>query len=172
MKTTKVLSRILLTTALAGGLALAVGSSLSAEPDYGDACHQRLENDKARIDHDAARHGNNSPQVHRDVDRMENDRSLVPQSSRRLGPHPLRRRHLHPSVNVRRITASSGSNKEADSQESASFVFSPGRHPDRSRGISPSLLSPRASPPWRTAPARRGGRGPLCFFRSAWVHTL
>jgi hypothetical protein len=75
MKTTKVLSRILLTTALAGGLALAVGSSLSAEPDYGDACHQRLENDKARIDHDAARHGNDSPQVHRDVDRMENDRS-------------------------------------------------------------------------------------------------
>jgi hypothetical protein len=75
MKTTKVLSRILLTTALAGGLALAVGSSLSAEPDYGDACHQRLENDKARIDHDAARHGNNSPQVHHDVDRMENDRA-------------------------------------------------------------------------------------------------
>jgi hypothetical protein len=75
MKTTKFLSRILLTTALAGGLALAVGSSLSAEPDYGDACHQRLENDKARIDHDAARHGNDSPQVHHDVDRMENDRA-------------------------------------------------------------------------------------------------
>ena len=74
MKTTKVLSRILLTTALAGGLALAVGSSLSAEPDYGDACHQRLENDKARIDHDAARHGNDSPQVNRDVNRMDSDR--------------------------------------------------------------------------------------------------
>jgi hypothetical protein len=74
MKSMKILSRVLLTTALAGGLALAVGPSLSAEPDYGNACHQRLENDRARIDHDAARHGNGSPQVNRDVARMDQDR--------------------------------------------------------------------------------------------------
>jgi hypothetical protein len=67
-------TRIILTTALAGGLALAVGPSLSAEPDYGNACHQRLENDRARIDHDAARHGNDSREVNHDVDRMNADR--------------------------------------------------------------------------------------------------
>jgi hypothetical protein len=74
MNITKICSRVLLATALAGGLALAVGTPISAEPDYGNACHQRLENDRARIDHEAARHGNNSPQVAHAVDRMEADR--------------------------------------------------------------------------------------------------
>ena len=74
MNITKVLSRVVLTTALAGGLFLAVGSPLNAEPDYGNACHGRLENDRARIDHDAARHGNDSPQLNRDVNRMDSDR--------------------------------------------------------------------------------------------------
>jgi hypothetical protein len=74
MKTTKILSRVILTTALAGGLFFAVSTPVSATPDYGNACHQRLENDKARIDHDAARHGNGSSQVNHDVDRMNSDR--------------------------------------------------------------------------------------------------
>jgi hypothetical protein len=74
MKITKVLSQVALTTALAGGLVFAFGTSLRAEPDYGDACHQRLENDRARIDHDAARHGDHSRQVDHDVDRMNADR--------------------------------------------------------------------------------------------------
>jgi len=74
MNITKVLSRVVLTTALAGGLFLAVGSPLNAEPDYGGACHDRLQNDKARIDRDAARHGNDSRQVNNDVNRMNSDR--------------------------------------------------------------------------------------------------
>jgi hypothetical protein len=74
MKSKNLWTRIILTTALAGGLALAVGAPINAQPDYSDACHQRLENDRARIDHDAARHGNGSPQVNRDVDRMNSDR--------------------------------------------------------------------------------------------------
>ncbi|MGB6198044.1 MAG: hypothetical protein WA871_11560 [Candidatus Acidiferrales bacterium] len=74
MKITKILGRVVLTSALAGGLLLAVGTPLSAQPDYSNACHQRLENDRARIDHDAARHGDHSPQVNRDVNRMNGDR--------------------------------------------------------------------------------------------------
>jgi hypothetical protein len=74
MKSTRILSRILFTTALAGGLAFAVGTPINADPDYSNACHQRLQNDKARIDHDAARHGNDSPQVQHDVARMDSDR--------------------------------------------------------------------------------------------------
>jgi hypothetical protein len=74
MKITKVLGRVALTTALAAGLTFAVGTSLRADPDYSNACHQRLENDRARIDHEAARHGNDSPQVRHAVDRMDQDR--------------------------------------------------------------------------------------------------
>ena len=74
MKSKKIFTRVILTTALAGGLLFAAGTPLTAEPDYGNACHQRLENDRARIDHDAARHGNDSPQVNHDVNRMNADR--------------------------------------------------------------------------------------------------
>ena len=74
MHITKILSRVILTTALAGGSFFAVGTPLSASPDYGGACSQRLQNDKARIDRDAARHGNDSRQVNNDVNRMNGDR--------------------------------------------------------------------------------------------------
>jgi hypothetical protein len=74
MKSKKIFTRVILTTALAGGLLFAVGTPLTAEPDYSNACHQRLENDRARIDHEAARHGNDSPQVRHAVDRMNSDR--------------------------------------------------------------------------------------------------
>jgi len=74
MNIVKLCTRIALTTALAGGLVLAAGVPLQADHDYGPDCANRLNADKARIDRDAARHGNDSPQVHHDVDRMEQDR--------------------------------------------------------------------------------------------------
>ncbi|MGD0840282.1 MAG: hypothetical protein ABSA32_03900 [Candidatus Acidiferrales bacterium] len=72
MKSTKLWTRVALTTALAGGLLLAVGAPVRATPD--NACNQRLENDRARIDRDAARHGDHSRQVDNDVNRMDQDR--------------------------------------------------------------------------------------------------
>jgi hypothetical protein len=74
MKSTKLLSRILFTTALAGGLMFVVGTPAQADHDYGPDCANKLNADKARIDHDAARHGNDSPQVQHDVARMDQDR--------------------------------------------------------------------------------------------------
>jgi hypothetical protein len=74
MKITNVLTRVLFTTALAGGLVLAVGSPLRADHDYSGDCRNRLNADKAKIDHDAARHGNDSPQVSHDVAKMDSDR--------------------------------------------------------------------------------------------------
>lgn len=61
-----------LTTALAGGLLLAVGTPVQAD-SRGD-CSRRLEADRARIDKDAARHGEHSRQVDQDVNRMDSDR--------------------------------------------------------------------------------------------------
>jgi hypothetical protein len=61
------------------GCALAVGFMLSTgHATFGDPatdCHNRLEADRARIDRDAARHGEHSSQVDRDVARMDNDRA-------------------------------------------------------------------------------------------------
>jgi hypothetical protein len=74
MNATKLWTRIALTTALAGGLVLAIGSPIRADHDYTPDCRNRLNADKARIDHDAARHGNDSPQVHHDIDKMDQDR--------------------------------------------------------------------------------------------------
>jgi len=58
------------------GLSLALASSLalvasSARADDRDACHRRLESAKAKIDHDVARHGPDSPQVQHDREKME-----------------------------------------------------------------------------------------------------
>ena len=66
--------RLVLGAALVGGVALVASAPANADPDYSNSCHQRLNSDKARIDHDAHRHGNNSPQVNHDVDRMDRDR--------------------------------------------------------------------------------------------------
>ena len=74
MKSTKLLGRVLLTTALAGGLVFAVGTPLRADHDYTNSCKSKLQSDKERIDRDAARHGNDSRQVNSDVARMDTDR--------------------------------------------------------------------------------------------------
>ena len=70
----KLWTRVALTTALAGGLLLAVGAPARADRDWSKSCHDRLEADRARIDKDAARRGEHSPQVDRDIQRMDADR--------------------------------------------------------------------------------------------------
>ncbi len=70
MITTRLWSRMVLAGALAGGMTLAFGGTARADRDWKDDCHRRLEADRARIDRDASRHGENSRQVDRDVDRM------------------------------------------------------------------------------------------------------
>ncbi len=60
------------------GSALALMVSLPAgQVAFGDdaaACHNRLQKDKARIDHDSAKYGEHSHRVDQDVDRLESDR--------------------------------------------------------------------------------------------------
>jgi hypothetical protein len=58
----------------AAGLLFAAGKPALAERDWSPSCRSRLEADRARIDRDAARRGEHSPQVRRDVERMESDR--------------------------------------------------------------------------------------------------
>jgi len=66
-------TRLMLTSALAGGLLFAVGTA-RADRDWGPDCRKRLEADHARIDHDAGRFGDKSRQVDRDVAKMDTDR--------------------------------------------------------------------------------------------------
>ena len=66
--------RMALIIALAGGLLLAMGAPARADKDWGRSCHERLEADRARIDKDAARYGEHSRQVDRDVQRMDDNR--------------------------------------------------------------------------------------------------
>ncbi len=74
MTSSKVWSRMIVTGALAGGLALAFGSPARADRDWKEDCHRRLEADRSRIDRDAGRHGDRSRQVDADVNRMNADR--------------------------------------------------------------------------------------------------
>jgi hypothetical protein len=69
----KVWSRLLLSTVLAGGLMLAMGTT--AKADYRNDCNRRLEADRARIDRDASHFGDHSRQVDHDVAKMDQDRS-------------------------------------------------------------------------------------------------
>jgi len=55
-------------------LALAFALPLARTARADDECHRRLEADRARIDREAAKHGNNSPEVGRAVDKMEADK--------------------------------------------------------------------------------------------------
>lgn len=71
----KIWSRIALSSALAGGLLLAVGIPARADHDWRDDCRQRLEADRARIDRDAGKYGEHSRQVNRDVARMDQTRA-------------------------------------------------------------------------------------------------
>ena len=70
----KLWTRMALSTALAGGLLLAVGAPARADRDRREDCHKRLEADRNRIDRDSARRGEHSRQVDRDVQRMDADR--------------------------------------------------------------------------------------------------
>ncbi len=67
------ITRIALASALAMAFTLAMGHATFGDPNHD--CQRRLESDRARIDHDADRHGQNSPQVSRDIDRMDSDRN-------------------------------------------------------------------------------------------------
>lgn len=68
------LIRIVMSGLFAAGLLLATGKPASADRDWGPSCRDRLEAARAKIDRDAARHGQNSPQVRHDVDKMEDVR--------------------------------------------------------------------------------------------------
>lgn len=70
----KYLVRAVLGGIFAAGLLLASGAPASADRDWGAPCRDRLEAARAKIDRDVARHGQNSPQVRHDVDRMEDAR--------------------------------------------------------------------------------------------------
>src|SRR5580693_513082 len=65
-------------TRIALGSILAAAFTLSAATvTFGDIradCERRLEADRARIDNDAAKHGEHSRQVDKDVARLETDR--------------------------------------------------------------------------------------------------
>lgn len=74
MTNRKWLSRLALSTALAGGLMLGTVGVARADRDDKDDCHRRLEADRARIDRDITRHGEHSRQVDRDRDKMDADR--------------------------------------------------------------------------------------------------
>ena len=70
----KIWSRLVLSTALAGGLMFALGTPARADRDHREDCKRRLEADRARIDHDTSRYGEHSRQVDRDVAKMDNTR--------------------------------------------------------------------------------------------------
>jgi len=67
--------RYVVAGALAIGFSLPLGSVARADHDYANDCHARLEHQKEKIDHDAARYGNDSPKVRRDVDKLEDERA-------------------------------------------------------------------------------------------------
>jgi len=66
--------RFALAAALAAGLTLPLCATARADHDWRDDCHERLRHDKERIDRDAARYGDHSPQVYHDVDRLDRTR--------------------------------------------------------------------------------------------------
>lgn len=69
------LTRIVLGSAAALLMSLPIGqAAFGREPDSRAECHRRLQHDKAKIDRDAAKYGNHSRRVDRDVDQMEADR--------------------------------------------------------------------------------------------------
>jgi hypothetical protein len=70
----KRLTGIALGSALALLVSLPAGQVAFGAPDDAADCHKRLERDKARIDHDAAKYGEHSRRVDKDVERLDTDR--------------------------------------------------------------------------------------------------
>jgi hypothetical protein len=66
--------KLIFGSALAMAFTLPIGQATFANKDYSDECHRKLEADRARIDRDVAKHGENSHTVDRDRDRIESDR--------------------------------------------------------------------------------------------------
>lgn len=71
---TKRFNTFVLGSALALMVSLPASQAAFGAPDAAADCHHRLERDKARIDHDAAKYGEHSRRVDQDVDRLEADR--------------------------------------------------------------------------------------------------
>jgi hypothetical protein len=67
--------KLVLGSALAMALTLPIGKATFGDRDWSNDCHKRLEADRARIDHDVARHGERSHAVDNDRNRLEADRS-------------------------------------------------------------------------------------------------
>jgi hypothetical protein len=70
----KIWNRMMFTGVLAGGLLFAFSGTARADRDWKDDCNRRLEADHAKIDRDAANHGEHSRQVDHDVAKMDSDR--------------------------------------------------------------------------------------------------
>lgn len=66
--------QLALGSALALAVTLPMGSAAFADKDWRDDCNRRLEADKARIDRDAAKHGEHSHAVDSDVAKLDSDR--------------------------------------------------------------------------------------------------
>ena len=60
--------------ALALAITLPTGRAAFGDRDWGPDCNKRLEADKARIDRDAAKHGEHSRAVDNDVAKLDSDR--------------------------------------------------------------------------------------------------
>jgi hypothetical protein len=71
---TKNILKFALAGTLAFGVSMPLASLARADHDWNHDCHDRLQADKVRIDREAARHGNDSPEVRHAVDKMEKDR--------------------------------------------------------------------------------------------------
>jgi hypothetical protein len=67
------LIRVALGAAFLATLTVPVGIA-TASPDDGAVCSQKLESARAQIDRDAAKHGNDSRQVDKDRERLEQAR--------------------------------------------------------------------------------------------------
>jgi hypothetical protein len=74
MTKNKWLSRVTLSCALVGGMALASVGTARADDEHRE-CERRLEGDRARVDRDISRHGEHSHQVDHDIAKMDADRS-------------------------------------------------------------------------------------------------
>jgi hypothetical protein len=74
MSTKSKIIRVVLGSALAMAITLPIGQATFGDRDWNPDCHKRLESDRARIDKDAARHGEHSRQVDSDVNRLDADR--------------------------------------------------------------------------------------------------